>query len=144
MEQISQILKDISRSGRLYREEMLAPLGLTSRHGLYLREIGLNPGISQEQLAQKLSVNKSNVARQVAAMEEEGYIQRTACGKDKRVLRLQLTEKGLSLLPAIGQVMDSWEALLVESLTESEQQILEILLLRLRSNARQALEEVGE
>jgi DNA-binding MarR family transcriptional regulator len=144
MEQISQILKDISRSGRLYREEKLAPLGLTSRHGLYLREIGMTPGISQEQLAQKLSVNKSNVARQVAAMEEEGYIQRAACGKDKRVLRLQLTPKGQALLPGIQQVMENWEGLLVESLTESEQQILEILLLRLRGNARQALEEVGE
>ena len=78
MERVSQILKDISRCGRLYREEKLSPMGLTARHGLYLREIGLNPGISQEQLAQRLSVNKSNVARQVAAMEEEGYIQRTA------------------------------------------------------------------
>lgn len=144
MEQISQILKDISRCGRVYREEKLAPLGLSARHGLYLREIGLTPGISQEQLAQRLSVNKSNVARQVAAMEEEGYIRRSACGKDKRVLRLHLTEKGEEVLPGIHQVMDSWEQLLVQDLTESEQQILEILLLRLRQNALSLPEEVGE
>lgn len=144
MEQVSGILKDISRCGRLYREQMLAPLGLTGRHGLYLKEIGQNPGISQEQLAQKLSVNKSNVARQVAAMEEEGYILRSACGKDKRVLRLALTEKGQALLPRIEEIMDNWESLLVRSLTESEQQILEILLQRLRRHARQGLEEVQE
>lgn len=143
MEQVSQILKDISRCGRLYREAELEPLGLSARHGLYLNEIGQCPGISQEQLAQRLSVNKSNVARQVAAMEEEGYIRRSACGKDKRVLRLELTEKGQALLPHIQKILDSWEELLVRSLTGSEQQILEILLQRLRSNARQALEEVG-
>lgn len=144
MERISQILKDISRFGRVYREEKLAPLGLGSRHSLYLRELGLTPGISQEQLAQRLCVNKSNVARQAAALEEEGYIQRRSCGKDKRVLRLHLTEKGEEVLPAIHQAVDSWEQLLVQDLTESEQRILEILLLRLRENANAALEEVEE
>ncbi len=144
MSRSNSALMAIARCGRQYRDEAMAPFGLRGCHVGYLTRICANPGVCQDQLAKQMLLNKSNVARQVAAMEEEGYIQRTACGKDKRVLRLQLTEKGLSLLPAIGQVMDSWEALLVESLTESEQQILEILLLRLRGNARQALEEVGE
>lgn len=135
MEQISQILREIQRSSRHYREQKLAPHGLTTQHGLYLKEIGDRPGISQEQLAQRLCINKSNVARRVAAMEEEGYIERRTCGKDKRVLRLYLTEKGQQQMPAIEQITESWEQLLVRELTESEQQILEILLLRLRDNA---------
>lgn len=135
MEQISQILKEIQRSGRMYREEKLAPYGLTPQHGIYLKEIGDAPGISQEQLAQRIFINKSNVARRVAAMEEEGFIQRRTCGKDKRVLRLYLTEKGEQLLPAIEKITQEWEQILVQQLTDSEQQILEILLLRLRSNA---------
>lgn len=144
MAQISQILKDINRFGRVYREDKLEPLGLNPRYGIYLREIGAAPGISQEQLAQRIGINKSNVARQVAAMEEEGYIRRAACGKDKRVMRLHLTQKGEELLPGIHRVMDAWERLLVESFTESEQQILEILLIRLRENANAAIEEVEE
>ena len=141
MGQINQILRDVQRCGRLYREEKLAPLGLTARHGLYLREIGDAPGISQEQLAQRLRLNKSNVARQAAALEEEGYIRRCPCGKDKRVLRLHLTEKATALLPAIEEVTLSWEQQLVKGLTDSEQQILEILLQRLRGNAQAASEE---
>ena len=135
MAQISQILKDISRFGRLYREDKLAPLGITSRHGMYLREIAAAPGISQEQLAQRISINKSNVARQAAALEEEGYIERRPCGKDKRVLRLYPTDKTLALLPGINQVTDSWEQLLVEGLTPEEQQVLETTLLRVRDSA---------
>ena len=141
MAQISQILKDISRFGRAYREEKLAPLGITSRHGLYLREIAAAPGISQEQLTARIGINKSNVARQVAAMEEEGYIERRSCGKDKRVLRLYPTEKTLALLPQIHEVMDSWEQMLVESLTPDEQQLLETMLLRLRDSALSAVKE---
>ena len=144
MEQISQMLKDINRCGRQYREERLEPLGLAQHQGLYLRVIGQNPGISQERLAQKLSVNKSNVARQAAMLEEEGFILRSACGKDKRVLQLELTEKGAALLPQIHAVIDSWEQMLVHSLTASEQQILEILLQKLRSNASRGLKEVQD
>ena len=78
---------------QLYREEHLAPLGINTRYAAYLREIAAEPGVSQEQLARRICVNKSNVARNAAAMEEDGLIQRRSCGKDKRVLRLYLTEK---------------------------------------------------
>jgi DNA-binding MarR family transcriptional regulator len=141
MEEISQILREIQRCNRAYRENQLEPLGLTTRHGWFLREVGQNPGISQEQLSQKLCLNKSNVARQSAAMEEEGYILRKPCGKDKRVLRLYLTEKAQALLPEIQRITDRWEQLLTRELTESEAQILNILLPRLLTNAQTAVEE---
>lgn len=144
MKKIYQILREISRCGRVYREQQLAPLGLTPRHGLYFQEIGQTPGISQEQLAQKICVNKSNVARQAAAMEEEGYIERRPCGKDKRVLRLYLTEKAQALLPQAEQIDLDWEQHLVQGLTDSERQILEILLLRLHRAASEGPTEVAQ
>jgi DNA-binding MarR family transcriptional regulator len=144
MGQINRILRDVQRCGRRYREEKLAPLGLSGRHGIYFKEIGDTPGISQEQLAQRLQLNKSNVARQVAAMEEEGYIQRIPCEADKRVLRLHLTQKAKALLPAVEAVTAAWEQQLVEGLTDAEQQILDILLQRLRESAMAALEEASE
>ena len=141
MAQISQILKDISRFGRQYREARLAPLGITSRHGMYLREISTTPGISQEQLAQRISINKSNVARQLAVLEEEGYIERRPCGQDRRALRLYPTEKTLALMPQILAVLDAWEQSLVAGFDPEEQQLLETMLLRLRDLAEEAAKE---
>lgn len=138
MAQINKILKDIGSFGRQYRERQLAPLGITSRQALFLREVGAAPGISQEQLTGRIGINKSNVARAVATLEEEGYIERRSCGMDKRVLRLYPTEKTLALLPGIEEVMASWEALLVADLTEAEQQALETMLLRVRDSALSA------
>lgn len=135
MAQISQILKDIGAFNRQYRERQLAPLGISPRQALFLREVGAAPGISQEQLTGRIGINKSNVARAVATLEEEGYIERRSCGMDKRVLRLYPTEKTLALLPGIEEVMASWEALLVADLTEAEQQALETMLLRVRDSA---------
>jgi DNA-binding MarR family transcriptional regulator len=140
VETLNGILRDINRQARIYRDQQLAPLGITSRHGMYLREVGASPGISQEQLAGRIGINKSNVARQVAALEEEGYLERRPCGKDKRVLRLYLTESAQALLPRINRVMDVWEQVLMEGFAEAERQSLESLLLRLRDNAVRAVE----
>lgn len=141
MQSVSGLLKEINRYGRQYRDVQLAPLGLNSRQGMYIREICAAPGISQEQLTQILRINKSNVARQVAAMEEDGYIERRCCGKDKRVLRLYPTEKAQALLPGILEVMDHWEDCLVEELTEKQREVLEQMLLQIRDNARKRAEE---
>ena len=139
--QISQILKDISRFGRAYREQQLAPLGITSRHSLYIREICAAPGISQEQLTARIGINKSNVARQAAALEEEGFVERRSCGKDKRVLQLYPTEKSLALLPEINRILDAWEQLLVHPLTAEEQSHLESVLFLIRDSAKAAAGE---
>lgn len=141
MEKISTLLKDINRQGRRYRESLLTPLGISMRLAMYLREIDAEPGISQERLSRYLYVNKSNVARNVADMEEEGYIERRICGTDRRILRLYLTEKAQQIMPQINEVMDRWNQLLLEGMTPEEQQILERLMRQMRSSILDALEE---
>ena len=105
-----QIMKDITEITRVsvqYRTDAFAPLGLKACHGSYLQEICGRPGISQEQLAESICINKSNVARQAAALEEGGFIERRPCEHDKRIMRLFPTEKTLQLLPTINEIMEN-------------------------------------
>ena len=74
-------------------------------------------------------------------MEEDGYIERRCCGKDKRVLRLYPTEKARALLPGILEVMDRWEDCLVDGLSPQQREVLEQMLLQVRDNARKQVEE---
>ena len=141
MSQILRYVQQISRCGRQYRSDALEPLGLKACHGRYLQEICRNPGICQEQLTETVLVNKSNVARQVAALEEGGFLERRGCGKDKRVLRLYPTEKALALMPQINAILDSWDQRLLQDLSQQEQQVLEALLQRIRNRAAEAVAE---
>ncbi len=141
MEGITRIIGAISRCGRRYRTEQFVPLGLKGCHGGYLLEICQQPGISQEQLTDKIQVNKSNIARQVAALEEDGFITRSACGKDKRVLRLYPTEKALAVLPRVQQTLQSWEQTLTADFTPEERQTLYTLLKRMQETALQQMED---
>ena len=139
-----QIMKDITEITRVsvqYRTDSFAPMGLKACHGSYLQEICARPGISQEQLAESICINKSNVARQAAALEEGGFIKRCCCDKDKRIMRLYPTEKALALLPEIDRIMLSWQEQLIQDLSEEEQQLLEAMLLKMRSRASAYMED---
>ncbi|MCM2401835.1 MarR family transcriptional regulator [Rhizobium sp. S153] len=54
-------------------------------------------GISQQELARKLLVGRSNMSMLLPQMEKRGLLERRADQKDKRVLRLYLTESGREL-----------------------------------------------
>lgn len=135
MSQIIRDITEISRCGAQYRTEALAPLGLKACHASYLTEICAHPGISQDRLAARICINKSNVARQAAFLEEEGFIRRTPSPSDKRIMELYPTEKTLELMPRISPILRQWEACLTTDFTEEEIATLEALLLKMREKA---------
>ena len=63
---------EIARCAALFRQEELTPLGLKSCHSSYIAAICACPGITQDQLARRIFINKSNVARQLVILEEDG------------------------------------------------------------------------
>ncbi len=141
MSQIIQDILEIARCGVQYRADMLAPMGLKSCHASYLTEICANPGISQDKLARTICINKSNVARQAAILEEEGFITRRPAAGDKRVMELYPTEKTLALLPQISQILKQWECCIGSSLTEAETEQLSILLAKMKVKATKYMED---
>lgn len=135
---MSQIIRDITEIVRCttqYRGEALAPLGLKSCHASYLTEICATPGISQDQLASRICINKSNVARQAAILEEDGFITRTPSATDKRIMQLFPTQKTLDLLPQISRLLDGLECCLTADMTEEEKELLENLLKHMLAKA---------
>ena len=140
---MSQIIKDIteiSRCGAQYRLDYLAPMGLKACHASYLKEICAQPGISQDQLAKRICINKSNVTRQAAVLEEEGFITRSPSPADKRVTELYPTQKALDLLPQISHILKDWEARITVDLTEEEREQLSGLLAKMKVHATHYME----
>lgn len=133
--QITKDLAAVSRFLRRQRNRYMAPLGLKSIHARLLLDILEHPGISQDGLAQKAGFDKSSIARQVAVLEEAGYVRRRPAAADKRVLELTPTEKTLALQPQLLAAMEQWEQALLVDLTEEEKQQLAALLGKLRAAA---------
>ncbi len=135
MSQLNNDLYAIIRCGIQFRGEKTAPLGLKSCHISYLSRICCHPGISQDQLAQMMFINKSNVARQAAALEKGGFITRTPSTSDKRVLELYPTDKARELIPQLEQIVGQWDAQILAGLTEDEVQTVASILKKMKENA---------
>lgn len=138
---ITKRMNDLVRCMNRYRAEQLAPLELKFCHAGYLLEICACPGISQEQLSRRIYANKSNVARQLATLEESGYVERRPGEEDRRVMEVYPTEKALAALPKIQEIMDHWEREVAGSLSDQERQRLTALLEDMTRRAEGLLEE---
>ena len=141
MPHIIKTMNEITRCGMQYRNDNLEPFGLKSCHASYLLEICRNPGISQDTLARRICINKSNIARQIVVLEEGGFVERRSSQEDKRVMELYPTEKTVELLPELRKVLGGWSRYLTQDFTEEEIELLARMLTSMRERAAQWMEE---
>lgn len=90
----------VARACHLVQQELarkLKPLDLKTPHLDILVNLTRTPGISQQDLARKLFVGRSNMTMLLPQLEKRGLVERRADTDDKRVLRLFLTPKGAEL-----------------------------------------------
>ena len=125
----------ISRCATMYRDKALSDTGLAGCHTPYILALYRIPGCTQEELARDLNVNKSSVARQLAVLEERGFIRREPSPGDRRSQLVYPTQRALDLQPRILQVLYEWNAYLTGELTPEEQEVLSGLICRVADRA---------
>lgn len=133
----------IARCAIQYRADRLTGSGIGGTQCPYILHICGTPGMTQEQLARAIYVNKSNVTRQLNQLEESGMIERRCDEIDRRVTRVYPTQKALELLPAVRAVMHQWNETIIEPLTEDERETLCALLERVMTRAKDTIDEMG-
>lgn len=72
----------------------LAPLDLKIGQLDVLMNLYRHPGMSQHDVARRLLVGRSNITMLLPQLETQGLLRREGDAKDKRVMRLYLTESG--------------------------------------------------
>jgi DNA-binding MarR family transcriptional regulator len=100
-----------------------------------LATLGLEQGITQQELAERLLVTKGNICGMIDRMEGNGWVERRPDRTDRRVNRLFLTQRGKDRL---AQAMPSQQVMaqrILGALTPPELQTLHQLLVRLDEKA---------
>lgn len=136
------IMRSISQTVRaytLYKEERLSVYGLSGNQSLYLRTIIQKPGITQEELADRLVFNKSSVSRQIAAMEKAGLIRQERRETDKRNLHIFATPEGEALEGVILETARDFFNLITEGMSPEEKSSLDALCQKICANAKEAI-----
>lgn len=135
---------EIWRCAALYRTAQYETLGIGCFQDQYLLKIYKNPGITQEEIAEALFVHKSNVARQVASLEEKGLIERRPDAADRRALRAYPTEKAAEVVGEILRIRGEWTQKLLDGMTEEQKSEASQLLCDFAERAKAAAKEYGE
>ncbi len=128
MNNFTHLIEKIARCSNLYRNNRLESHGIPGNQSGYIIHVCNNPGVSQDTIAKKMFINKSNVARQLAVLEQNGYITRCPDPEDKRILMVFPTQKAIDVYPDIKQVLDEWNDKLLDELSPPQQQELKGLL----------------
>lgn len=131
-------MKYIARTSRLaylYRSHCLKDLGLGGEHHTYIMNICRNPGITQDDLARLIFINKSNVARQLAVLERDGFIIRRAGTEDKRQSMVYPTDKAYEVLPIVKDMLRGWNQAITEGFTRVQKEELLVSVMKVMDNA---------
>lgn len=110
----------VARCSEMFRDERFRTLGLNGRQSVCLLHVCRRPGITQDALSKSLFIDKSNVTRQMALLEDAGYVSRTPDEADRRQICVYPTEKAQAVLPEIREGFRVWREHLNAALTEEE------------------------
>lgn len=93
-----------------------------------------HPGATQSDLVQHSGRDKAQIARLIKNLRDLGLLDAETDAKDRRIVRLSLTEEGIAVQAGLKQAARQLTTKSVAGLSSAEQQQLRDLLKKVQSN----------
>jgi len=110
----------LNRTFLSYITESLLEQNISYSDSIFLVNIGAKEGITQEEIANNLAIDKAAVARSVKNMQKKGYVRTVQSDLDRRAKELYLTETGKELDQLMLQINGKWMNYVLGSLSQEE------------------------
>lgn len=123
-----------TRAHRTEMQRRMARLGLHLGQELLVVDIHQHPGTTQSELVGRIGMEQPTIAKATTRMERAGFLDRTPDPRDRRVIRLRLTERGRDVVEAVLAAWADVEAAATAGLTRSEGEQLARLLHKIHDN----------
>lgn len=127
-----------THQSNLLSNDFLKQYDLTTAQFDVLNQISVYQPLTQQQLAEKVTVTQGGISRMLTRLEKEGLIQRKQDWKTKTIF---LTEKGQNKLDDAFQAQLAFQSSFFdETLTEEEQKTLLRLMSRVQKYSEQKMQ----
>ncbi|WKY46799.1 MarR family transcriptional regulator [Eubacteriaceae bacterium ES3] len=127
-ERIGKNISIIHRYSQVFLNPILKNYNLGSGQYTFLMTLYDNNGINQEKLTDLVKIDKANTARAINKLVAEGYVTKTVSEEDKRAYKLYTTQKAEAIKNELNEVLDNWNNILLNGLTQDEENCLATLL----------------
>lgn len=143
-EYIGKYIGEIHRISCMHLSKKFSKFGIGSGQYLFLLNLYKNEGITQEELSEKLKLDKATTARAIKKLELEGYVTRSKRENDRRAYSLMTTKKAQIIKEEVYLIMNEWEHMVKNCFTEEESKALMSLLRKLTNSSLFSKEEFYE
>ncbi len=108
-----------------YLQELFTEFGLdlSKEQMIVLKELNVQDGLNQNELASLAFRDKSSMARLLSKMERKNYIRREQSKEDKRINLVYLTEKGRVVYKQTRPVLKKLIKTMEQNITKSKKTI---------------------
>lgn len=141
-ETLTKYINIINRYHQIIINHELKPYGLGSGQYFFLLNIYENQGISQKELSNLVKTDKATTAKALKRLEEENYIYRVVDEVDKRYHKLFTTEKGVSFIPKLIEILNKGTKMMSNGMSEEQYKETLIAMRLVLNNVQAAVAEL--
>ena len=131
---IGKYISQLYRKSSVFINKELAKYGIRSGQLMFLMDLYLKDGKNQEEISERLKIDKATTARALKKLEEQDFIKRIRDDNDKRSNKIYLTDTSKDLKEEVYGVLDEWNEKISKSLTREEKETLANLLEKVCKN----------
>ena len=138
---IGVVIADAARLLRTAFDRRVRALGITRAQWLVLTRLHRHPGASQSELADMMEVERASAGRMIDRLEANGWVQRRAERRDRRIKRVYLTPEAERVHRRIWRVAEATVDDALADLSAQESAQLMQLLSRVKKTLVAVVEE---
>lgn len=137
MNQAGTYISVLMRQLNLFFSHELSEVEITASELMYLSQLYTRDGLTQDEMATKISVDKAATTRTIQGMEKKGLIVRHSNEKDHRSKYVYLTDKAKQMEEHIREIQKKWSDYIMQDMTVSEAELFAKQLKQMSVRARE-------
>ena len=137
MNQAGTYISVLLRQLNLFFSHELSEVEITASELMYLSQLYTRDGLTQDEMATKISVDKAATTRTIQGMEKKGLIVRDSNEKDHRSKCVYLTDKAKQMEGHIRELQKKWSDYITQDMTVSEAELFAKQLKQMSVRARE-------
>ena len=123
-ESIGRMVSILHRIGQSHLGKKVEPYNIGAGQIVFLAELLLGDGISQDEVASNFRCNKATAARAIQHLERHGYVARRQSVNDGRVKKVFVTDKARELQPVLFSFLEEWTDTLFQGFSREERELV--------------------
>ena len=127
----------LMRQLNLFFGHELSDVEITASELMYLSQLYNRDGLTQEEMAAVITVDKAATTRTIQGMEKKGLVRREAHEENYRAKRVYLTDKAKNAEPRIRELQKKWVDFITQDMTQKEAEVFAAQLKEMSQRAKE-------